>query len=263
MKYNALVSNVGLRYNLSGYFSPYVSFSQAFSVSDIGLVLPSARVNDIAKINTDAVIIDNYEAGFVSRYKKLRFEATGYISKSSLGANSVFQNGEFVVVRAPERIYGYELAADMQILKNLQAGLSYSYVEGKLDADNDGKYDGDNDEYLPGQRIASPKLAGHIDYGVVPGKLNLLLQYTGIMRRDRFARNSSGSYDPYKAPVKSYNLFNSSIGYNFNESTSLNLGVENLLNEDYFTARSQYGAFNDSYTKGKGASYRLTLNVKL
>ena len=263
LKYNALVSNVGLRYNLSGYFSPYVSFSQGFSVSDIGLVLRSARVNDIAKINTDAVIIDNYEAGFVSRYKKLRFEATGYISKSSLGANSVFQNGEFVVVRAPERIYGYELAADMQILKNLQAGLSYSYVEGKLDADNDGKYDGDNDEYLPGQRIASPKLAGHIDYGVVPGKLNLLLQYTGIMRRDRFARNSSGSYDPYKAPVKSYNLFNSSIGYNFNESTSLNLGVENLLNEDYFTARSQYGAFNDSYTKGKGASYRLTLNVKL
>lgn len=263
LKYNALVSNVGLRYNLSDYFSPYVSFSQGFSVSDIGLVLRSARVNDIAKINTEAVIIDNYEAGFVSKVKNLRFEATGYISKSSLGANSVFQNGEFVVVRTPERIYGYELSADMQVLKNLQAGLSYTYVEGKLDADNDGKYDGDKDEYLPGQRIAAPKLAGHIDYGVVPGKLNLLLQYTRILSRDRFARNSSGSYDPYKAPVKAYNIFNSSIGYNINEGTSLNLGVENLLNEDYFTARSQYGAFNDSYTKGKGASYRLTLNVKL
>lgn len=263
LKYNTLVSNVGLRYNLSHYFSPYVSFSQGFSVSDIGLVLRSARVNDIAKINTEAVIINNYEAGFVSKFKKLRFEATGYISKSSLGANSVFQNGEFVVVRTPERIYGYELAADMQVLKNLQAGFSYSYVEGKLDADNDGKYDGNKDEYLPGQRIASPKLAGHIDYSVVPGKLNLLLQYTGILKRDRFAKNSSGSYDPYKAPVNQYHLFNSSIGYIFNENTSLNLGVENLLNEDYFTARSQYGAFNDSYTKGKGASYRLTLNVKL
>ena len=97
----------------------------------------------------------------------------------------------------------------------------------------------------------------------MPGKLNVLLQYTGIMKRDRFARNSSGSYDPYKAPVKAYNLFNSSIGYNFNESTALNLGIENMFNEDYFTARSQWGAFNDSYTKGKGASYRLTLNVKL
>ncbi|MBB1285148.1 TonB-dependent receptor [Flavisolibacter sp. BT320] len=263
LKYDAVVSNVGLRYNLSDYFSPYVSFSQGFSVSDIGLVLRSARVNDIAKINTEAVVVDNYEAGFVSKYKKLRFEATGYISKSSLGANSVYDNGIFVVVRTPERIYGYELAADLQLTKNLQAGLSYSYVEGKLDADNDGKYDGEKDEYLPGQRIAPPKLAGYVDYAVIPGKLNFLLQYTGIQARDRFARNSSGSYDPYKAPVTAYNLFNTTVGYQFNESTSLNLGVENLLNEDYYTARSQWGAFNDSYTKGKGASFRLTLNVKL
>lgn len=263
IKYDAVVSNVGLRYNLSDYFSPYVSFSQGFSVSDIGLVLRSARVDDIAKINTEAVIVDNYEAGFVSKIKNFRFEATGYISKSSLGANSVYDNGAFVVVRTPERIYGYELAADMQVTKYLQAGLSYTYTEGKVDADNDGKYNGEKDEYLPGQRIAPPKLTGHVDYTVIPGKLNVLLQYTGIMKRNRFARNSSDSYDPYKAPVKAYNLFNSSVGYNFNETTSLNLGIENMFNEDYFTARSQWGAFNDSYTKGKGAAYRLTLHVKL
>ena len=263
LRYNTLVSNVGLRYNLSNYFSPYISFSQGFSVSDIGLVLRSARVDDIAKINTEAVVVNSYEAGFVSKINKLRFEATGYISKSSLGANSVYDNGVFVVVRTPECIYGYELAADMQVTKNLQAGLSYSYVEGKLDADNDGKYDGEKDDYLPGQRIAAPKLTGHVDYALLPGKLNVLLQYTGIMKRDRFARNSSGSYDPYKAPVRSYNIFSTSVGYNISQGTSLNLGIENMLNEDYFTARSQYGAFNDSYTKGKGASYRLTLNVKL
>jgi iron complex outermembrane receptor protein len=263
LKYNAFVSNIGVRYNLSEYFSPYVSFSQGFSVSDIGLVLRSARVNDIAKINTEAVIVDNYEAGFVSKINNFRFEATGYISKSSLGANSVYDNGAFVVVRTPERIYGYELSAEMQVTKNLQAGLSYTRTEGKVDSDNDGKYDGEKDEYLPGQRVAPPKLTGHVDYAVIPGKLNVLLQYTGIMKRERFARNSSGSYDPYKAPVKAYNLFNSSIGYNFNEITSLNLGIENMFNEDYFTARSQWGAFNDSYTKGKGAAYRLTLHVKL
>lgn len=263
LKYDAVVSNVGLRYNLSDYFSPYVSFSQGFSVSDIGLVLRSARVNDIAKINTEAVIVNNYEAGFVSKIKNFRIEATGYISKSGLGANSVYDNGAFVVVRTPERIWGYELAADMQVTKTLQAGVSYTYTEGKVDADNDGKYNGEKDEYLPGQRISAPKITGHVDYTVIPGKLNVLLQYTGIMKRDRFARNSSNSYDPYKAPVKAYNLFNSSVGYNFNETTSLNLGIENMFNEDYFTARSQFTASNDSYTKGKGAAYRLTLHVKL
>ncbi len=254
---------MGLRYNLSDYFSPFVSFSQGFSVSDIGLALRSARVNDIAKINTEAVIVDSYEAGFVSKIKNFRLEATGYISKSSLGANSVYSNGAFIVVRSPERIYGFELAATMQITKALQAGLSYSYVEGKLDADNDGKYDGQKDEYLPGQRISPPKIAGYVDYAILPGKVNVLVQYTGIMSRNRFAKNSSGSYDPYKAPVKAYNLVNTSVGYNFNAVTSLNFGVENMFNTDYFTARSQWGAFNDSYTKGKGASYRLTLSVKL
>lgn len=263
LNYKALVANAGLRYNLSDYFSPFVSFSQGFSVSDIGLVLRSARVNDIAKINTEAVIVNSYEAGFSSKFNQFRFEATGYISTSSLGANSVFSNGAFVVVRTPEFIYGFELAADVQVLKNLQAGLSYSYVEGKLDADNDGKYNGQTDEYLPGQRISPPKIAGYADYAILPGKLNVLVQYTSIMRRNRFAKNSAGSYDPYKAPVTAYHLFNTSIGYNFNASTSLNLGIENMFNENYFTARSQWGAFNDSYTKGKGAAYRVTLNVKL
>ncbi|NCI45059.1 TonB-dependent receptor [Sediminibacterium soli] len=263
LRYNTWVFNAGARYHLSDYFQPYVSFSQGFSVSDVGLALRAARVNDIAKINTEAVIVSNYEAGFVSKFNKFRFEATGYISKSDLGANSVFQNGIFVVVRTPERITGFELSADMQVSKRLQAGVSYTYTEGKLDGDNDGSFNGKSDEYLPGQRIAPPKITGHADYAIIPGKLNVMLQYTGILRRDRFARNASGSYDPYKAPVNPYHLFNSVISYQANSSVSLNLGLENMFNADYFTARSQWGTFNDSYTKGKGAAYRLTLQVKL
>ncbi len=263
LKYNTFVYNAGLRYNKWDIFSPYVSFSQGFSVSDIGLALRAAKVDDIAKINTEAVIVNNYEAGFASKVKNFRFEATGYISKSKLGANNVYKNGVYEVVRTPERIYGFELAADMKVTNNLQTGLAYTYVEGKVDADNNGKFDDEEDEYLPGQRIAAPKLTGHVDYTVLPGKLNVMLQYTGVMSRDRFAKNSAGSYDPYKGPIKPYNLFSSSIGYNINQSTSLNLGVENMFNEDYFTARSQWGTWNDSYAKGKGASYRLTLNVKL
>ncbi|MGN6493451.1 MAG: TonB-dependent receptor [Agriterribacter sp.] len=263
LRYNPVVFNVGLRYNASDYFSPYISFSQGFSVSDLGSVIRSAKVNDIDKINTEAVIVNSYETGFVTKIKQFRFEATGYISKSSLGASSVFNNGAFDVVRAPERIYGFELSADMQVTKKLEAGLNYSYVEGKLDADDDGKYNGEKDEYLPGQRIAPPMLTGHIGYTVLPGKLNFLLQYTGIMSRNRFPKNAEGSYSPFKAPVKPYNIFSSSVNYQVSQSTSLNLGIENMFNQNYFPARPQWTAQNSSYAKGKGASYRLTLHVKL
>ncbi len=263
LTYNPLVFNLGLRYNVSPYFSPYVSFSQGFTVSDVGLALRAARVDDVAKINTKAVIVDSYEAGFVSKIGTLRFEAIGYVSKSSLGSNSVFQNGSFVVVRAPERIYGLELTADAQLTKNLRAGLNYSYVEGKLDANDDGNYNGPEDEYLPGARIAPPMLTGNVNYTLLPNKLTFLLQYTGIMKRNRFAKNSNNSYDYSKGPVKAYNLFSTAINYQFFPSTSLSLGIENLFNEDYYPARSQWTALNDNYIKGSGAAYRLTLHIKM
>lgn len=263
LKYNTFVFNTGVRYNISGYFSPYVSYSQGFSVSDIGLVLRAAKVNDIAKINTEAVVINNYEIGFVSKIKNIRFEATGYTSKSELGANSVFVNGVYEIVRSPERIHGFELIADVSVNKNIQTGVSYSYVEGKTDVNNNGKFDDKEDQYLPGQRIAAPKLTGHFDYAIIPGKFTAMVQYTGVLSRNRFDKNSSGSYDPFKGPVKPYHLVSSLVSYNINQTTSLNLGIENLLNENYYTARSQWGATKDNYTKGRGAAYRFTLSIKL
>ena len=262
LKYNAYTFNAGLRYNLSPYFSPFLSFSQGFSVADIGLALRAARADKISQINTEAVIINNYEAGFVSKWKNIRFEANAYISTSELGASSVYRDGVFVVQRTPERITGFELAADAKLHPRWNAGLAYSYVEGKTDINDNGKYDDAEDSYLGGQRIAAPKLTGEMDYEILPGRFNAMLQYVGIMKRDRFSRNSAGSYSPYQGPVQPYTILNLMMNYQVNTATSLSMGIENLLNEDYYTARSQYGVFNDSYTKGKGASFRLTLNVK-
>ncbi|WP_290790856.1 TonB-dependent receptor [Flavihumibacter sp. UBA7668] len=262
LNYNAYTFNAGLRYNLSPYFSPFISFSQGFSVADIGLALRAARADKISQINTEAVIINNYEAGFVSKWNTLRFEANAYISTSELGASSVYRNGEFVVQRTPERIYGFELAANAKINSRWNAGLSYSYVEGKTDINDNGNYDDAEDSYLGGQRIAAPKISGEVDFDIIPGKFNTLLQYIGVMRRDKFELNNTGNYNPYQGPVKPYNIVNLRMNYVLNPSTALVLGIENLLNENYYTARSQYGVFNDSFTKGKGASFRLTLNIK-
>lgn len=262
LSYNAYTFNAGLRYNLSPYFSPFISFSQGFSVADIGLALRAARADKISQINTAAVIINNYEAGFVSKWKTLRFEANAYISTSELGASSVYRNGEFVVQRTPERIYGFELAAHAKLHPRWNAGLAYSYVEGKTDINDNGKYDDPEDSYLGGQRIAAPKMNAELDFDIIPGKFGAMLQYVGVMKRDRFEKNSAGTYNPYQGPVKPYNIFNLRMNYELNSTTSLVAGVENLLNENYYTARSQYGVFNDSFTKGKGASFRLTLNIK-
>lgn len=263
LTYNAFLFNAGLRYNRFELFTPYLSFSQGFSVSDIGLMLRSAKVDDINKINTEAIIINNYEAGFVSKYKKIRFEGVAYISRSDLGSSGKYDNGVFEMLRTPEKIYGFEAITDLNITKNAIVGASYSWVEGKRDVDDNGVFTDQDDVYLGGERISPPKLTAYVNYQLFNNKISLNLNYTSIHNRERFDRNESGSYNGYQGPVKSYDLVNFLVGFNFNSQTTLSLGVENMLNEDYFPARAQWFTYTTLYNKGKGASFQLTLTHKL
>ncbi|HVI44643.1 MAG TPA: TonB-dependent receptor [Chitinophaga sp.] len=262
LRYTATTANVGLRYNRFALFAPYISFSQGFSVSDIGLALRDAKVNTIAGINTEAVLINNYEAGFSTTWEKLRFEANAYISTSRLGSEMVFDaaTGLFNVSRSPEKIYGWEASLQYQVLHNLNIGGSYSYVEGKRDINDNGKYNDPEDTYLNGRRIPPQKFTGNIEYSPV-STLDLRLQYVGIGSRSRFEKNSKGTYNGNEGPVKAYNLFNFSGNLKLTKATMLTMGVENLFNEDYFPARAQWFMIPGFYAKGKGRAFNIGLTV--
>lgn len=265
LEYNTLLFNAGLKFNRFEEFTPYVSFSQGFSVSDVGVVLRAARVDDMKKINTEAVIVNNYEAGFTSRFNRLRLEGVGFISTSELGSSSRFntETQAFEVVRSPEKIYGFEAIADVAILKNLHAGAAYAYVEGRMDTDDNQSFNDPEDVYLGGERIAPPKLTAFLRYRLLDDKLGLNLQYTGIRARDRFERNEAGLYNVYQGPIEPYELVNASASYKVNSSTTFNVGIENLLNEDYFPSRGQWFVNPQYYAKGKGRSFFVTMIVEL
>lgn len=259
LKYTATLFNAGLRYNRFPLFTPYASFSQGFSVADIGLALRDAKVDNISKINTEAVLVNNYELGFVSKYKQLRFELTGFVSTSKLGAEMVYDVNTdlFNVARTPERIYGFEAAVQYSPLHNLDMGASYSYVEGKADT---GRIDDKYDAYLNGRRIAAPKIGANIHYRPLNG-LEVGLQYTGIQERNRFVKLPSGLYKGNEGIVKAYNLFNLNASYRLTKNALVTLGVENLFNEDYFPARSQWFMIPGFYSKGKGRAFNIGIAV--
>lgn len=259
LKYTATLFNAGLRYNRFPLFTPYASFSQGFSVADIGLALRDAKVDNISKINTEAVLVNNYELGFVSKYKQLRFELTGFVSTSKLGAEMVYDVNTdlFNVARTPERIYGFEAAVQYSPMHNLDLGASYSYVEGKADT---GRIDDKYDAYLNGRRIAAPKIGANIHYRPVNG-LEVGLQYTGIQERNRFVKLPSGLYKGNEGIVKAYNLFNLNASYRLTKNALVTLGVENLFNEDYFPARSQWFMIPGFYSKGKGRAFNIGIAV--
>ncbi|WDF57417.1 TonB-dependent receptor [Mucilaginibacter sp. KACC 22063] len=263
LKYNTGLFNAGFKYNRFALFSPYVSFSQGFSVMDIGLALRDAKVNSIDKINTDAVKVNNYEAGFESRYQNLTFSASAYESTSKLGIEVVYDptTAMFNTARSPEKIYGFELAANYRFSNLLNVNGSYSYTEGKRDVNQNGKYDDPQDAYLNGRRISAPKITGGVTYSPTQ-VLDVTLNYTGIGNRNRFEKNTTGIYNGNEGAVKAYNLFNLVAGYKVNKSTRLSLGIENLFNEDYFPARAQWFMQPGFYSKGRGRAFNFGVSVR-
>jgi len=249
LNYNAFVFNAGLRYNKVSYFKPFISFSQSFSIGDLGLVLRSATANTLADITTKAVTANNYEAGFSSTFGKLNIEATSFISTSKLGASYVYIDGRAQIARSPENIHGFELSADYSLTSNLSIGGSYSYSEGKREING-------TKIYLGGDRISPAKTTAFVSYNISPVWL-IRVQMLNAGNRQRFDA-VNGKYSYGTGPINSFTLFNLFSSYTLDKRSTLQIGIENILNRNYYTIPSQWMSDNLSYVKGTGA--RLNIN---
>ena len=253
--YNATMFNAGLRFNKYEVFNPFVSFSQAFAINELGRILRSAEESTIASLETDPIITNNYEAGFSSKFYNFNLTAAYYISTSKLGANLVEVDGRLVAQREPEKIQGYEITLDYRFSPKLNLGGSYSYVEGKAE------FDGGSTVYLNGSRIAPPKATGFITY-TPTSDWYLQLSWVNTGCRDRFEPNANGRYNNSEGPISTVNLLNFAGSYAFNKNWTLNLGIENLLNNSYYSTLSQYRAVNADYVMGNGMTTSLNLRYK-
>ncbi|HET8754326.1 MAG TPA: TonB-dependent receptor, partial [Salinimicrobium sp.] len=258
LKYDATTFNVGLRYNKWEIFQPFVSFSQSFSIADLGRTLRTATENTVSNISSEAVIANNYEAGFNSRFGKTSLSGAYFVSTSDLGATYREVNGIFQIARQPEKVYGFELALDTELLENLYFGSSVSYTEGKLDSEDNGNYD----TYMNGDRIPPVKTVTYLQYRMW-NKWDARLSHIYSGNRDRFEPSPAGTYVYGKGPVNSFNLFNFTTNYQLTKNTKIGLGIENLFNADYYNLLSQWSARDSNYIKGNGARYNLSLTVKL
>lgn len=255
LDYNATVFNAGIRYNGFNKIQPFVSFSQSFSIADLGRTLRNATANTVESINSEAVITNNYEIGFDANLNRIKFTGAGFISTSDLGSSYVEVDNIFQILREPEKVYGFELGYTIDLTKNLKLGGSYSYTEGKFDSD-------ENKAYINGDRIPPLKIVNYLQYKI-NNKWNAKLTSLYSGSRDRFEANDSGTYSYGKGPVDSFKLFNLNANYHLTKNTKLGLGIENLFNEDYYPPISQWNARDSNYIKGNGTRMSLSVNITL
>ncbi|MCC3159377.1 TonB-dependent receptor [Hymenobacter sp. 15J16-1T3B] len=259
LKYNTTVYNAGLRYARYKWLNPFVSYSEGFSLYELGRTLRTAKANTLSLLETEPIVVRNYEAGASSELGPLTLSGVYFVSKSDLGANLVDQgNGILVPQRAPERVWGYELTADLVALKNLTVGGSWSWVEGRATLTSTaGGVETKSKVWLNGNRIAPPKATAYLRYQPWEA-LSVALNYVYSGTRTRFVSNAAGAYASGEGPVHSFGLLNLTSSYRFSSKLSLTLGVENVLNNTYYAPLAQFTGTAANYTRGNGARFNLT-----
>jgi len=267
LRYRNLSLNVGATYNALRVFQPFVSYSQGFSIYDLGRTLRAAKADVLSKIETDPVRTHNYEVGFYSPLEELfgsgtRLDLQGavYYTYAALGSDLKSQSGFWVVDRSPQRVYGVELSAEATLSPRLSLGASFAALEGRKQLP-DGSWRG----YMSGQSIPPLKVTAHVSYRPLKDlALRLFALHTGS--RDRFAPTTNPAtgvrqYEEGEGPVKPITLLSLQGNYRLGAFT-LGLGVENLLNTSYYPIQSQLVARDAEYTQGNGRMITLSLGYR-
>ena len=258
LTYNNLSPNIGIAYNQFKYFQPFISYSQGFSIFDLGRTLRAAKADVLSKINTEPVKTENYEAGAYAELSKyVHLSGSYFYTYSKLGSDLKSVSGFWVVDRTPQKVYGFEVNADIFPTKWLTLGGSFISFEGKKKSTEDGDWDG----YMSGTSIPAPKATAYIR--VTPTEYSYLqVNFLHTGSRDRFSPDNRGVYTEGEGIVYPIDLFSLSAGYTFNKSFSLALGIENLTDKVYYTPASMLVARDAEYARGNGRYFNLSLTYR-
>src|SRR5690606_31102878 len=180
-------------------------------------------------------------------------------STSDLGSTYLeTESGAFEILRQPEKVYGFELSLNTELLQNLNFGTSASYTQGKIDTNGDDAYD----EYIGSDRIPPLKTVTYLSYNW-KDKFDIRIAHIYSGSRNKFEADDQGDYSYGQGPVDHFNIVNLTANYQLSTSTSLGVGLKNLLNTDYYNLISQWSARDSNYIKANGTQFSVSLSVRL
>ncbi|MDN5870514.1 MAG: TonB-dependent receptor [Nitrococcus sp.] len=249
---NPTLFNASAVFYLTDYMEVFGSFSQSFSVADIGRAIRDAgpSITSAGQLASEVQEVDNYEIGLRGAKGPLQASIAGFYSKSD---NGTTYNSDLTIVKQPERIWGVEGALDYRFNPQWNAGGTASWQDGEVDLDDDGDFDED----LPNTRISPVKLTGFLEYSPLRWWDNRL-QALYIGNRNPDSTQFGG------ADVDSYTIVDLISRFALGPG-HLTVAVENLLNNNYFTLVSQASrtAPTGPFTFAKGPGRTVAVSYAL
>ncbi|MEM7051297.1 MAG: TonB-dependent receptor [Acidobacteriota bacterium] len=250
--------NVGLIVRPAEGWNLYGAYNESFTMPDAGRVLRAVNVpglNVDSLFNLEPVIADNVELGVEYSGRRFTGRAALFDSTAENGSRlSSNDQGIFEVVRQRTEIDGFEIFAEYIINQSFSIGANYGATNGEFDSNGDDRVDTD----LDGLNIG-------------PDRLNLFLhgrlndRFGGTLQVSNFAdRDFRGPAARVGRDFDGYTLVDLSLWLDIPVG-QLRLGLENVLNEDYFNyfAQTEPFARTDTYFKGNGRTVGLSWRVDL
>ncbi|MDT7525486.1 TonB-dependent receptor [Pseudidiomarina sp. GXY010] len=243
--FNELLPNLGVVYEFNDSLRVFASYSEGFSMPDVGRVLrgidtPNLSVDSF--LDLQPVIADNREVGIEFRGQDLRASLSYFTSESDLGARlQPNADGIFSVARERTEIDGIEFSASYALSNAASFDLNY--------ADTDGKYDSDADN------VVDTKLGGR---NIAPRRLNLSWKHQwSDLINTRLQLNTLFDRDIYSGAqainnFDGYQTIDLQMNYDTPEYGLFTLGIENLLDEFYLTYYAQTAGADATNFAGRG-----------
>jgi iron complex outermembrane receptor protein len=249
--FTELLPNVGAVVYPTRNLSMYASFSEGFTMPDVGRVLRAVNVpgQDVdTLVDVEPVVSGNLEVGADIKFAGATLHAAYYRSGSDRGSllERTSDSQVFAVRRDKTAIEGVDVAGRVPLFANWSAGGTFSWLRGRHDTDRDGRVDTD----LDGLNIAPGRVNVHLE-GQPAAWITTRLQVSALR-----PRTVEGLAPPARGRVfGGYTLADLSVGFPL-ELGIFRVGVENLLDKQYVLYFSQVdtGAANDTFFSGPGRS---------
>lgn len=259
LDYSETLLNAGAVFFVNDSVDVFASYSQGFSIADLGRVIRDAgsfaggETLDAESFEADAEKVDNYEVGLRYYGDRLQASAALFLSDSDDGATF---DDDLRIQKFSEEVWGVEGTADYRATDTVTVGGSLTWADGqRRDAG------GDKTTRLDGTRIAPLKVTGYIEQQAAHWWRNRL-QVLYVGHRDKF-RDATGPDDPTDyslGTVNSYTLVSASSRFDVGPG-ALTVSIRNLLNEDYHPAINQAFNIPTAYAKGPGRTVALSYEL--
>lgn len=248
LDFDATLFNIGTVYFLTDQVSVFANFAQGFSLADIGLVLRNAPSGfSVETLSPEPQKVDNYEIGVRSQWESVQASLSAFFNESDLGTTFTAPG---TVIRAPERVYGIEATIDAQPNELWQLGGTLTLVAGEIDRGDDGDY-----EALDGFRIPPLKLTAYVENETLPGWRNRL---QALLSGSRDVFSDSTAFG--RRPVESYFTVDYISSIQLGAGT-LQLGLENLFDNQYFPVVSQLQSNDTAYSAARGRTLSIKYSI--